>query len=598
MASPAIEKSPSIRSDDFWSILCLNFSHNATVMDVFSIGAPSPSPKKNRSRQSGTPWTRSGCLTCKKRRKGCDKAKPSCKNCINIGRTCEGYGSMWVEPLSPSAQVFQPAGELKRRRLSATHLSQTVSPLSSGEIWPETQPSPGWSIVPSPSSKEAEIGTRSIKVADEPEYCQAIHPEEPMAVVPRLRGSISHLSKHETHYLQYHMEQGSRLLANLESADNPLRSFLIPRAMVSPLLMKAVCAVSALHLANRSHGLDAHTAAASYYGRTLTGLQTALIECRTDWFPDDAMLAVGLLCKYEIVRGSVTQWGVHLQALQRLIVSRGGFGAMDRETGDFLRGLFVYAYHMAQISNRKFIASPDVSVFDNDIGNPRLDIYIGYTEHILKLCARIAELPSMVDDSIALRLLVASINESLLTWSHTTTRYTIPHQMTKATLTRLQLVAECFREAAFIYLHSILERMYPNHSLADNTVDSSLENTVHPAFTYISLISTPKSTAVHRCLARVESFHLDGHCEYSALTFPLFIAGCESDSAAQRDLVARSLDTLHRNFGIGNVRRAKEVLGILWSRNEVHAGAESGTVQGAVHWLDVLDELGWELNLA
>lgn len=51
------------------------------------------------------------------------------------------------------------------------------------------------------------------------------------------------------------------------------------------------------------------------------------------------MLAVGLLCKYEVVRGSVKQWVVHLDALQRLIISRGGFGSMDREAGEFLRGL-------------------------------------------------------------------------------------------------------------------------------------------------------------------------------------------------------------------------------------------------------------------
>lgn len=135
------------------------------------------------------------------------------------------------------------------------------------------------------------------------------------------------------------MEQGSRLLANLESDDNPLRSILIPRAMSSPLLMKAVCAVSALHLANRSHGFGAHTASVDYYSGTLNGLRSALGKCSTELLPDDTMLAVGLLCKYEIVRGSVKQWVVHLNALQRLIVSRGGFASMDRDAAEFLRGL-------------------------------------------------------------------------------------------------------------------------------------------------------------------------------------------------------------------------------------------------------------------
>lgn len=109
------------------------------------------------------------------------------------------------------------------------------------------------------------------------------------------------------------------------------------------------------------------------------------------------------------------------------------------------------------------------------------------------------------------------------------------------------------------------------------------------------LISTPKSTAVQRCLSRVESLHLDHHCEYSALTFPLFMAGSESTTAVQREVVTKSLDKLQDNFGIGNVRRAKDLLSSLWIRRDAENPA--GT-SNHVHWLDVLEELGWDLILA
>ena len=62
---------------------------------------------------------------------------------------------------------------------------------------------------------------------------------------------------------------------------------------------------------------------------------------------------------------------------------------------------------MARISTRKRIAYSDPT--ETDIGPPRLDIYIGYTEEILKLCGRIAELPSLQDDTISLRLAIASM---------------------------------------------------------------------------------------------------------------------------------------------------------------------------------------------
>ncbi|KAJ5204188.1 uncharacterized protein N7498_005067 [Penicillium cinerascens] len=569
----------------------------------------SPVQKKGR-RQTGTPWTRSGCLTCKKRRKGCDKAKPNCNNCLKQGRKCEGYGDLWVAPLGPSAQVFMQADAPKRRLTSSTppHLPSpppSVSPYSDASQDARLSPvSLGWSVPPSP---QRIVETEAEETAQDQDVngTTGSTSQNALSVILRPRGYPNHLSGHESHYLQYHVEYGSKLLANLESDDNPLRSLLIPYAMSSPLLMKAVCAVSALHLANRSQEFSAQNAAATFYGRTLSGLQTVLAKCPTNVLPDDAMLAVGLMCKYEIVRGSVKQWVVHLSAMQRLIASRGGLGSMDPDAAQFLRGLFVYAYNMARISNRKRITFSDPT--DTDISSPKLDIYIGYTEEILKLCGRIAELPSLQDDNISLRLAIASINDSLLTWTPTSIRYIIPRGITPAALTRLQLVAECFRDAAFVYLHSTLERMSMNsdHFKAPTNHPDALspaclfENS--PYITeWAPLISTPKSTAIYRCLARVESFPLDDHCEYSALTFPLFISGCESDVFAHRDLIIRSLGKLQFNFGIGNVERAKEVLRVLWARQDANAQdvAAGGSASRKTHWVDILEELQWELILA
>ncbi|KAF9872110.1 C6 zinc finger domain protein [Colletotrichum karsti] len=45
-------------------------------------------PKANRSKNTKS---RSGCVTCKKRRIRCDEAKPSCFNCAKSKRECEGY---------------------------------------------------------------------------------------------------------------------------------------------------------------------------------------------------------------------------------------------------------------------------------------------------------------------------------------------------------------------------------------------------------------------------------------------------------------------------------------------------------------------------
>ena len=165
--------------------------------------------------------------------------------------------------------------------------------------------------------------------------------------------------------------------------------------------------------------------------------------------------------------------------------------------------------------------------------------------------------------------------------------YIIPQGLTAESLTRLQLVAECFRDAAFIYMHSILERMSAKHDDQPPSITRAAD--------WAHLISIPKEIAVQRCLALVETFPLDDHCEYSALTFPLFIAGCENEIVSRRELVIQSLGKLQENFGIGNVRRAKELLGILWVRQD--ASNRDGLAL-PVHWLDVLEELQWDLILA
>ncbi|GKZ31839.1 hypothetical protein AbraIFM66950_000729 [Aspergillus brasiliensis] len=350
--------------------------------------------------------------------------------------------------------------------------------------------------------------------------------------------------------------------------------------------MKALCAVSATHFANRSRDKqEAQTAATDYYVRTLSGLQSTIAKYSARTVPDEAILAVAMLCKYEIVRGSVQQWTVHLNALQELIMARGGVDALNDDMREFLSGFYIYAYNMARISNRKHIN------YDLDIGNvkiSKLDIYIGYAEDLIKICARIADLPTLSRDPVALNLEVHSIDTSLRDWAPTNTTYIIPRGITESNLARLRMVANCFRDAAYIYLHSTLERMNQGRASPPPSFNTPLQLELQTPSTPAESpsISLRRSITLHQLLTRIRASPLDEHCEYSALTFPLFIAGCESKDPSDRKLIIQSLDKLEANFGIGNVRRAKEMLNILW------AGG------GDVHWLDMLERLQWDLILA
>ena len=65
--------------------------------------------KPKRTRKSH-PKTRSGCLTCKIRRKKCGEEKPACLRCTNTGRKCDGYPNinktgLSTPPTSPEEAV-------------------------------------------------------------------------------------------------------------------------------------------------------------------------------------------------------------------------------------------------------------------------------------------------------------------------------------------------------------------------------------------------------------------------------------------------------------------------------------------------------------
>ncbi|OAA70191.1 Zn(2)-C6 fungal-type DNA-binding domain protein [Akanthomyces lecanii RCEF 1005] len=60
----------------------------------------------------GVPGRSKGCRTCRRRKKGCDKAEPSCAQCLTAGLICEGYGRdlVWVNATTEE----EPTGRQRR----------------------------------------------------------------------------------------------------------------------------------------------------------------------------------------------------------------------------------------------------------------------------------------------------------------------------------------------------------------------------------------------------------------------------------------------------------------------------------------------------
>ncbi|OXV07934.1 hypothetical protein Egran_04302 [Elaphomyces granulatus] len=69
-----------------------------------SQGAVQVGPKRKRVFSNRT---KTGCMTCRRRKKKCDEQHPACNNCIRGGFLCEGYSSRstWQKPSSTKAPV-------------------------------------------------------------------------------------------------------------------------------------------------------------------------------------------------------------------------------------------------------------------------------------------------------------------------------------------------------------------------------------------------------------------------------------------------------------------------------------------------------------
>lgn len=72
-----------------------------------------------------------------------------------------------------------------------------------------------------------------------------------------------------------------------------------------------------------------------------------------------------------------------------------------RDRANFQSSL-VYGQNLAKLTNPRLITAALSDLNHAEI--TRLDIYIGYTERIIKLCARIAGLPLLCADPVALGL--------------------------------------------------------------------------------------------------------------------------------------------------------------------------------------------------
>ena len=176
----------------------------------------------------------------------------------------------------------------------------------------------------------------------------------------RLKEFQFDISQPECWLFQYYIEKLSGLLVNAVGYENPLQSLIVPRVLSSPLLLRTVCSVSALHRSSCAEGDEANkyqTEATRYYVWALSDLREhvpLLYGKSNTGLLQTVLLSSIFLCKYEIIKDGVTNWRRHLKGIEslcQLLGDRDSFGPMT-DIMEFARSLYVTEHLSIMSSNR------------------------------------------------------------------------------------------------------------------------------------------------------------------------------------------------------------------------------------------------------
>ncbi|KAJ5288040.1 hypothetical protein N7478_003726 [Penicillium angulare] len=99
--------------------------------------------------------TKTGCITCRRKRKKCDEKKPSCNNCLRSGSLCEGYNAAKPERMSVASGTETPMQSTSQRLAK-------ISP-KRGDSSFSQDPSHGQNHSNEPARKVSSVGRPSVQ---------------------------------------------------------------------------------------------------------------------------------------------------------------------------------------------------------------------------------------------------------------------------------------------------------------------------------------------------------------------------------------------------------------------------------------------------
>lgn len=215
---------------------------------------PGKFPTKFRIRH---PRSKTGCVTCRRRKKKCDEIHPKCDGCMRNGLDCS-----W--PPGPGAEEPSPKPHCQGRR----------------------------------ELVENEVDKRT----GSDEQRTPLHVHRVSSIIIEGITSNSYL------LFQHYLTDTAPMIFTSVLSPNPFITCVLPLAQTNPLLMHAMLAVSGSHLSYKlGESVDIQAATRRHYVQVLQGVQKLIVAGNRSLDVGIFLLVIAMLCEYEVSKVVASQ---------------------------------------------------------------------------------------------------------------------------------------------------------------------------------------------------------------------------------------------------------------------------------------------------
>lgn len=500
---------------------------------------------------------RTGCSTCKARKKKCDGQTASndgrCGSCVRLGLVCEQ---------APLRTVPRPP---RRKPRDAQQITITQPPVRE-DITADTDCEEAGG---SPENYETDSNDAGSPPDEPPPHGEFAHEYAYSAVVsaapliPALPGTFDDM---ERVLLRYFLDRVAPLCSILQQDGHNFCSVLLPMAIVDRSLLQALFTYASVHFEAATPGqLVRSDARLRFENQVARGV----VEAITRNAVSESTVASALLTSTaEVISGDTSRWLLHLHGAGHLINYLGASRLLRSADGAFLLRYFAYHDIMASLSTGRCpVGSGVYWVLDADAAVESADSFMGLAHHVFKhlvdICSFVAETAD-VDASVPLdRRLGYIVRGEDMAQALRLQDLRLRVDSSDTRIKALIHHAEAFRFAGIFYLYRRL---------------------LH--FCEIGAIYRLRmEDCVRQILQHVAEVPSHMFCEIGLL-FPLFMAGIGiNGDEAHRDYIEDRLLRIETWTKFRHVERARELLQLLWASERTD-------------WEAMLRELDWNVSLA